>query len=344
MPQYYIHKIGSQEMGSVERNNGVPQRGRYFLISKKCLEFFPYLSSVVLNDKASIFIVPTYAAENIRVLCTLDYHNQRSAQPDYQGDNPRNEVRLYMNQQIDPELYFRTDDLAVFERLDVEDEIIYCLTRIRQTEEGYDYLCRKLEENDRHHHSNIICNDELPFIQRPTITAENVGDTPIEIPDNNAERYLEAATDNILTQENNENTIFEQMMGAQLFNRNTFRQFVLTAYQYKCAITGKVIRYNDLCNLEAAHIKPQAHNGLFLPCNGIAMSRDMHFAFDKGFFTIDNDYNVLVAEALINTDFYNEYHGTRIFVPQVDYFKPRREYLEYHRSYIFQTFTQIRHL
>lgn len=36
------------------------------------------------------------------------------------------------------------------------------------------------------------------------------------------------------------------------------------------------IAYNGFSNLEAAHIMPQAHNGSFLPCNCIAMSRDMH--------------------------------------------------------------------
>ena len=74
-----------------------------------------------------------------------------------------------------------------------------------------------------------------------------------------------------------------------------------------------MIRYKegnvDLFNLEAAHIKPQAHQGTFLPCNGIAMCRDMHFAFDKGFFCISDDYRVIVSEKLKGNWFYEEYNG-----------------------------------
>ncbi len=340
MSQYYIHKVGSQEMGSVERNNGVPQRGRYFLISKRCLDFFPHLSSVALNDKAPVFIVPTFAENNIKVLCTIDYHNQKHSLIDYSGNNPRDEVRLYMNQQIDPNLYFKTDDLAVFERFVMEGDVVYSLTRIRPMEEGYDFLLQHLSSNDRGpYYSNAIYDGVLDFIQQPLINE----DTPIAI-STDAEEYLESASSDILSHEDDETVIIEQQMGGQLFNSVTFRQFVLFAYDYKCAITRKVIRYNDLCNLEAAHIKPQAHNGQFLPCNGIAMSRDMHFAFDKGFFTIDRNYNVLVADVLRGTDFYKEYNGLRIFVPQVDYYKPNIAFLEYHRRNIFQTFAQIRHL
>lgn len=340
MSQYYIHKVGSQEMGSVEQNNGVPQRGRYFLISKKCLDFFPHLSSVALNDKAPVFIVPTYAENNIKVLCTIVYHNQKYSQIDYAGNNPRDEVRLYMNQQIDTNLYFKKDDLAVFERFVMDGGIVYSLSRIRSEEEGYDFLLQYLSENDRGpHYSNAIYDGRLAFIQQPLIS----DDTPIVV-STDAEEYLESASSNILSHEDDETVIIEQQMGGQLFNSVTFRQFVLFAYDYKCAITRKVIRYNDLCNLEAAHIKPQAHNGQFLPCNGIAMSRDIHFAFDKGFFTIDHNYNVLVADELRDTDFYKEYNGLRIFVPQIDYFKPNITFLDYHRRNIFQTFAQIRHL
>lgn len=340
MAQYYVHKVGSQEMGSVERNNGLPQRGRYFLISKRCLDFFPHLSSVALNDKAPVFIVPTYVGNNIRVLCTIDYHNQKHSLIDYVGNNPRDEVRLYMNQQIDPNLYFKTDDLAVFERFVIGSDVVYSLTRISPTEEGYDFLLRYLSENDRGpYYSNAIYEGELIFIPKPSID----DNTPISV-STEAEDYLKSASTDILSHEDDETVIIEQQMGGQLFNSVTFRQFVLFAYEYKCAITRKVICYNDLCNLEAAHIKPQAHNGQFLPCNGIAMSRDLHFAFDKGFFTIDHNYNVLVAEELINTDFYKEYNGLKIFVPQVDFYKPNLSFLEYHRKYIFQTFAQIRRL
>lgn len=340
MALYYIHKVGSQEMGSVESHNGIPQRGRYFLISRKCLDFFPHLSAVALNDKAPVFIVPTYKTDTIKVLCTIDYHNQKHSLINYWGENPRDEVRLYMNQQIDPQLYFRTGDLAVFEKFVIEGEIIYGLTRLRNGEDGYDSLYTYLQENaSRPHYSNAKYEGELAFIPKPSI-----GENTIITVSTDAEEYLESASNDILGYEEDDTIALEEQLGGQLFNGVTFRQFVLFAYHYKCAITGKVIRYGDLCNLEAAHIKPQAHNGKFLPCNGIALSRDLHFAFDKGFFTIDQNYRVKVADQLSGSDFYDEFNGKRIYVPSVDFYKPNITFLNYHREHIFQTFAQIRRM
>lgn len=340
MALYYIHKVGSQEMGSVERNNGKPQRGRYFLISKECLDFFPHLSAVALNDKAPVFIVPTYGKDTIKVLCTIDYHNQKHSLVGYWGENPRDEVRLYMNQQIDSELYFRTGDLAVFERFIIEGEIIYGLTRLRNSEDGYGFLDAYLQENARKPYcSNAVYEGELAFIPKPSI-----GENTLIAVSTDAEGYLESASNDILEHEEDGTIALEEQLGGQLFNSVAFRQFVLFAYDYRCAITRKVIRYGDLCNLEAAHIKPQAHNGKFLPCNGIAMSRDLHFAFDKGFFTIDQNYNVIVASQLRESDFYEEFNGKHIYVPPVDFYKPNITFLNYHREHIFQTFAQIRRM
>ena len=117
----------------------------------------------------------------------------------------------------------------------------------------------------------------------------------------------------------------------------------MMAYGGKCAITKRVISCNGFDNLEAAHIMPQAHNGSFLPCNGIAMSRDMHCVFDKGFFTIEDDYTIIIHPDVLRTDSYiNEYNGTKITIPQVEYFRPHPQFLKHHRDNVFGTFRQIR--
>jgi predicted restriction endonuclease len=74
------------------------------------------------------------------------------------------------------------------------------------------------------------------------------------------------------------------------------------------------------------------------------MSRDMHFAFDKGFLTITDDYKVMVSENLKGDWLYEEYNGKPIFVPSEDYFKPNKLYLAHHRKEVFNTFKQIRQL
>lgn len=354
MGYYYIHKVGHQEMGSVRNRGDKPSRGRYFLISKACLDFFPHISSIVLNDKIILSIIPMVEGKDeMKVLCTMDYHNQKFADIEYVGENPRNEVRLYMNNSIDPDRqYFFKDDLAVFERFDRNGEIYYSLTRITPAFEEYESLLDLVSTNDTRSHSNLLVNCEFEFIKKPNF--DEISDVVVT---KEAEDVIAKEGTSILenfddsedeTEETTNDISIEETMGSSMFNSVLFHDMVMHAYHYKCAITGKVIRYKegkvDLFNLEAAHIKAQAHNGTFLPCNGIAMSRDMHFAFDKGFFTISDDYKVIVSEKMKGSWFYNEYNGKQMFVPEVDFYKPLPTFLKHHRNHVFNTFKQIRQM
>ncbi len=350
MAQYYIHRVGHQEMGSVNSREDTPSRGRYFLISKSCLDFFPHVSSVVLNDKIILSIIPmNESGVEKKVYCTMDYHNQKFADISYTGRNPRNEIRLYMNNDIDPNRqYFFKGDFAVFERFVVNEEVYYSLTRISPVHEEYEGLDALVSTLDTRFHSNIIIEDEFDYIRKPNI--EDITDVVLT---EEAKAVIKKEAESVISTDNDTNqgteeggpeSDFEDEMGSSFFNSVLFRDLVMNAYHYKCAITGKAIRYKDLLNLETAHIKAKAHQGTYLPCNGIAMSRDMHFAFDKGFFTITDDYKVMVSENLKGDWFYEEYNGKPIYVPTEDYFKPNKAYLAHHRKEVFNTFKQIRQL
>lgn len=189
--------------------------------------------------------------------------------------------------------------------------------------------------------SNLTIEDNFEFIAKPSLTYEDG-----IIVTREAQDVIQRESEALIESENGQDVTetIEEAMGSSFFNSGLFRDLVMNAYGYKCAITGKVIRYKDLYNLEAAHIKPQAHQGTFLPCNGIAMSRDMHFAFDKGFFTIDDDYVVVVSEEIKGDWFYEEYNGKHIFIPTEQFYRPNLAYLRHHRENVFNTFRQIRRL
>ena len=344
MSLYYIHKVGHQEMGSVNSLEETPSRGRYFYIFKSCIDFFPHISSVVMNDKIILPIIPMRdGEEGKKVYCTMDYHNQKFSVIGYVGKHPRNEYRIYMNEDIDPERkYFVKEDYAVFERFETNGEYVYSLTRISPVHEEYEQIRELVEVNDPRYKSNILAETEFDFIKKPNL--DNITDIVLT---NEAKEVIEKESTSVLVTEaekESKNENFEDDMGSSFFNSVLFRDLVMNAYQYKCAITGKAIRYKDLLNLETAHIKAKAHQGTYLPCNGIAMSRDMHFAFDKGFFTITDDYKVMVSENLKDDWFYKEYNGKEIFVPKENFFKPNKEYLAHHRREVFNTFKQIRQL
>lgn len=349
MGRFYIHKVGHQEMGSINNRGERPSRGRYFLVGKNCLDFFPHVSSVVMNDKVIVSIVPMiHGKERERVLCTMDYHNQKYADIEYIGAHPRNEVRLYMNNEIDPDKqYFFKGDFAVFERIEEKKDVYYSLTKIEAGNEKCGLLQRILDENDKRHHANAVIETVLDFIEKPSL--EELSDVVVT---EEARKVIKTESESLLNSydqkvadEDEENSV-EESMGYSIFNSSLFHDLVMNAYQYRCAVTGKVIRYKDgnvdLFNLEAAHIKPQAHQGTFLPCNGIALSRDMHYAFDKGFFSITDDYKVIVSEKLKGNWFYEEFNGKEIFVPKEPFFRPLNIFLKHHRENVFDKFRQIR--
>jgi len=336
MSEYYIKKLKKQEMGSPTLNDDGTykfHRGRYLLITKEGLDFFPHLSSIILNDSTAIPIKPQFT-DNL-VYAQYVYHNSLLI-PDEQkiGVADRNEHRLYLNNDLDDnKKYFRPNDILVFEKKHDGDMVYFNMNLISPQERlHYNVLDRILNGK-----TTVIYDGELDFLQSTQLSPDAVVVNDQKVIDAIGHQQEQI----IQTGDNEPST--EQLLGANLFNSRSFRDFVMLAYKYKCAITRQAISCNGFINLEAAHIKPQAHNGVFLPCNGIAMSRDMHFAFDKGFFTLTSDYRVLVHEDVLRTDSYiNQFNNVQIFVPQVDYFRPREEFLNHHREHVYGSFRQIR--
>lgn len=334
MHRYYIKKLGSQEMGSPRVNpDGTVQyaRGRYIYISKDHDDFFPHLSEVVLNDKAFLKMSMPFSEDCI--YATFGYHNSLNIQDalGHEFGKGRNEMRIYLNNQLDNgKQYFHPGEILVIEKVPHEESFVYMVSIFARHQPEYENLLPLINA----HKGFGIVDEELPYIRQ-----RQISETTAAISDNVASAII--AGQESVARDNE--SADEVALGAGLFNSSTFHDFVMQAYNYKCAVTNQAIFCNNLLNLEAAHIKPRAHNGLFLPCNGIAMSRDMHFAFDKGFFTIDEQYKVLVHPDVLRTDSYiNVYNGQDLRLPQIDYFKPNQNYLEYHRENIYGTFRQIR--
>src|ERR1035437_5124596 len=114
MAQYYIKKLDSQEMGSPDIN-GKTQRGRYIYLSKNSDDFFPHLSQTVLNDTLLLPIVVN--CSEVKMYAKFVYHNSKYAilNPPIR---PRNEYRLYLNNDIDQQKkLFHVDDIIVIEKV-----------------------------------------------------------------------------------------------------------------------------------------------------------------------------------------------------------------------------------
>lgn len=119
--------------------------------------------------------------------------------------------------------------------------------------------------------------------------------------------------------------------------QNFFRRSVLSAYDYRCCITGLAIPKL----LVASHIVPWRNDveNRLNPENGLCLSMLHDKAFDIGMITIAEDFTVCVSNEYVDTtdDFFKSslqaYHGKPI--RRSEKFSPGEEFLSHHRENIF---------
>lgn len=319
--RYYLKKCGFQELGSVK--NGKAQRGRYLLtsMSKEVLGMFPPLSEAQLNDSALLPVIPLYSGK--KVYCTYVYHNDK-----FHGStaaHPRNEYRIYLNKELEEQqLLFSENDIIIMRAQEITEEdetqTVYYLDYLRNNETAlYDKLDKVIESYPINGGYGIF-EGIIPEFEEKVSKLAKPDDCEVAI-DNTVTNKIATSVDNM----------------ASLFNTVSFRDFIMVGYDNLCAITGMVIRYESYMNLEAAHIKPKSHGGLFLPNNGMALCRDLHWAFDKGFFTLDDDLKVVVHPK-IESEYLNSFNGKQIRIPSNQFFVPDLDNVRYHRENVYGLF------
>ncbi len=301
-----------------------PRRGQYLLISKDeaVLSFFPALSKTQLNDFKLLPFYPLYT--NDKVYCRFVYHNDKFH--DSTACQPRDEYRLYLNQEVQGGVHkYSRGGIVVMRMVDEDDfesglyidyavpgSSVYAIysklldkNRIKGTLNYavYNGVIRRFE--------NIAANKDISKLSAKF----SKGDVD----------YIVEHKDDI----------------SQVFTEKIFRDLVTIAYNHKCAITETVIKYGGMNNLETAHIKPEAHGGPFLPCNGMPLCRDFHWAFDHGFLSLTDDCHVIVSKKA-PSDLLMPYNGKLIVMPSEPFFRPRLEYIRYHRKHVFEHFESIR--
>jgi hypothetical protein len=76
-----------------------------------------------------------------------------------------------------------------------------------------------------------------------------------------------------------------------------FRQAVIEAYDFKCAVCGLKINSpkRTIWEAEAAHIVPHSSKGKDDVLNGLSLCHLHHWAFDVGWFSLYDDYTITVS-------------------------------------------------
>lgn len=120
-----------------------------------------------------------------------------------------------------------------------------------------------------------------------------------------------------------------------------FRQAVLRAYNYQCAICGFNMRHDNApIALEAAHIRWKQHHGPCEVSNGLALCAIHHKAFDRGSIGLDEDMRVVVSGAVngggVVQRLFWDIAGKGIALPPVKDNYPGERFVEWHRREVFR--------
>jgi putative restriction endonuclease len=125
--------------------------------------------------------------------------------------------------------------------------------------------------------------------------------------------------------------------------RNSFfRKLVVREYNYRCAFCKlRIVRDPNQNIVDGAHIKPFSE---FLDSkidNGLSLCKNHHWAFDLGWFSIDNNYRILIAQGLDDDSPYTramkEFERELIALPSNERYFPRLESLKWHRENKFKS-------
>ena len=129
-----------------------------------------------------------------------------------------------------------------------------------------------------------------------------------------------------------------EMVVARPFRDAAFARSVKTAYAETCAMSGlRIINGGGRAEVQAAHIRPVASGGSDSVRNGLALSGTLHWMFDRGLVSVDNDFSILVAANRLPdavTRLLRE--DRKLNIPQRPDMRPHPIHLHYHRTKIFK--------
>jgi putative restriction endonuclease len=120
------------------------------------------------------------------------------------------------------------------------------------------------------------------------------------------------------------------------FREAAFAVGVRQAYANTCAMTGLcIINGGGRAEVQAAHIRPVADRGPDSNRNGLALCSTIHWMFDRGLVSIDDDYSVLVARDRL-PDPIARMLRSRLLLPNRPEQNPHPHFLRYHRDQVFK--------
>jgi putative restriction endonuclease len=121
-----------------------------------------------------------------------------------------------------------------------------------------------------------------------------------------------------------------------------FRLRIVALYDYTCALTGyRLMTVSGTSIVDAAHIHQFSDSRNNDLRNGVALCKNAHWLFDKGLWTISQDYRIIVATDRFAEDSpdqrsLRQYHGEKLRLPSDHELWPNPIHLAWHQKHRFQ--------
>lgn len=133
-----------------------------------------------------------------------------------------------------------------------------------------------------------------------------------------------------------EHPITEQIVRRR-FRDQAFQRQIRLAYNNTCAITGLcLMNGGGRPEVEAAHIRPVEADGPDSVRNGLALTGTVHWLFDRGLITLDDDYRLVVADQKIPNEMIGLVQpGRQIRLPGSREQQPHPGFIHWHRENVF---------
>jgi len=149
-----------------------------------------------------------------------------------------------------------------------------------------------------------------------------------EILNENSENYIKRI------KELSENLSKEEYQEEIFVRGGIFKREVPKIYGFQCAISGMKIETNrNIQMIDACHIIPFALSKNDTITNGIALSPNIHRAFDRGLITINDKYQVNVSKHIVdnNSPFsLIQFEGKQVSLPEKTKHYPALDSMKWH--------------
>ncbi len=134
-----------------------------------------------------------------------------------------------------------------------------------------------------------------------------------------------------------ERRLIEQL-SARPYRDRAFSRLVRAVYDSTCSLSGlRLLNGAGRPEVEAAHIRSVQARGPDSTRNGIALSRTIHWLFDRGVVSLEDDGRILKAGSLVpeSVERFLRKDGYAL-LPDSSAVRPHREFLRWHRENVFR--------